>query len=56
MIRDGQRQTAVSIFLFAAAVLVVAYILMLPLERNVQTVTSQRTGASSPTTVPTAPK
>jgi hypothetical protein len=56
MIRDGQRRTAVSVFLFAAAVLMVAYILMLPLERSAQTVTSQRMDRSAPATVPTTPK
>jgi hypothetical protein len=56
MIRYSQRQTAVSVFLFAAAVLMVAYILMLPLERSAQTVTSLRMDKSSPATDPTAPK
>jgi hypothetical protein len=56
MIRDGQRRTAVSVFLFAAAVLMVAYILMLPLERSAETVMSQRMDKSSPAIVPIAPK
>jgi hypothetical protein len=55
MIRDRQGWTAVHMFLFAAAVLMVAYILMLPLERSAQTVASQR--IDNPTApVPTAPK
>jgi hypothetical protein len=56
MIRDGERWTAVYIFLLPAAVLMVAYVLMLPLERGEQTMTSQRMDHPSPSTVPVPPK
>jgi hypothetical protein len=56
MIRDNARWTTVSVFLLAAAVLMVAYILMLPLDRSAQTVTSQRMDAPARATVPASPK